>query len=66
MTLQEAFEQARRDGCAMAADEYSGHGRKLGNWRREIAEDSESYEYDPVLHVAKQARKFPSNEWRFW
>lgn len=66
VTLQEVFEQARQAECTMAADEYSGHGRKLARWTAEIAEDNEDYTYDAALNVAQQNVKFPSNEWRFW
>ena len=70
MKLQEVFNQARADGFTMAGDMYSYHGRKIGNWSKEIAADRDNYQYSRSEYsrraTAVQNSTSPSNEYRFW
>lgn len=66
MTLQEVFEQAKKDGYTKASNNYSWHGRKMDKWAQEIVRDGNDYRYDSELGVAEQDNPYPSCTWSFW
>jgi len=67
MSLNDVFKRAKKDGFIYANDLYSYRGRKIENWKKEIKEDENDYEYctDGVTAWVRQINN-DSNEYHFW